>query len=356
MEETRKIIHIDMDAFYASVEQRDHPELQGLPLAVGGIGGRGVVATASYEARKYGVHSAMSMREAHRRCPILRVVLPDFQKYNQVSLQIREIFGRYTDIIEPLSLDEAYLDVTYARFEVPSATILAKRIKEDIQNELNLIASAGVSYNKFLAKIASDQDKPDGLFVITPEQGAEFMKTLPIEKFFGVGKVTAEKLKSHNIFKGADVLPYSRWELQQLFGKHGGFLYDVVRGIDNRLVQPERERKSVGVENTFSDDIIGWDRINEEFSLIFETWWTRYQKVGKKGKSLTIKVRNKDFETITRSQTEKKYVIDKQKTRKIFVQLLEKAIDFESPIRLLGVSISSLEKENNPEFCQLTLW
>lgn len=345
-----------MDAFYASVEQRDNPDLRGIPLAVGGTGGRGVVAAASYEAREFGVYSAMPARIALRKCPMLHFVRPNFEKYKAVSQEIRAIYERYTDLIEPLSLDEAYLDVTYARYEVQSATFLAQQIKNDIRNELNLIASAGVSYNKFLAKIASDQDKPDGLFVITPEEGPAFISELAIDEFYGVGKVTAEKLKAHGIFRGADLLPYSRWELQQLFGKYGGFLYDIARGIDNREVQAERARKSVGVENTFSEDIIGWDRINEEFTSIFETWWSRYLSVGKRGRSLTVKIRNNEFDTITRSHTELNYLSDKKTARKILVNLLKNAIDLEVPIRLLGVSISGFEKEEDDDYKQLTLW
>lgn len=345
-----------MDAFFASVEQRDFPELRGLPLAVGGIGGRGVVAAASYEARKYGVYSAMPSRTALRKCPMLHFVRPRFEAYREVSTQIHAIFNRYTPKIEPLSLDEAYLDVTYSKYEMQSATLIAQQIKNDIKNELNLVASAGVSYNKFLAKIASDQDKPDGLFVITPEEGADFIKELPIEDFFGVGKATAERLKSHTIFKGADLLPYAEWELHQLFGKYGLFLYQIARGIDHREVKAKRPRKSVGVENTFSEDIIGADRINEEFSLIFESWWNRYQNCGKKGRSVTVKIRDKNFKTITRSHTESLFIVDKSAIRKQLMQLLEKALTSAIPLRLLGISISGFEKEEEDTFKQLTIW
>ncbi|RYM32877.1 DNA polymerase IV [Brumimicrobium glaciale] len=356
-EETRKIIHIDMDAFYASVEQRDNPELRGKPLAVGGSDGRGVIAAASYEARKFGVRSAMPSRVALRKCPTLLFVKPTFEKYQAVSKEINAIFSRYTPIIEPLSLDEAFLDVTYSKYEMRSATLIAQQIKNDIRNELDLIASAGVSYNKFLAKIASDQDKPDGLFVITPDQGAAFMEELPIEDFFGVGKVTAEKMKANDIFKGVDLLPYSKWELQQLFGKTGGFLYDIARGVDHREVQSERVRKSVGAEMTFSKDVIGEIDINEKFSQVFDKWWTRYESHGRKGRSVTLKIRNYEFETITRSITEPNYVSDKVEIREKLDQILHESIVEGVPLRLIGVSISGFEAEDSEIASQqLTIW
>lgn len=356
-EETRKIIHIDMDAFYASVEQRDNPELRGHPLAVGGTGGRGVIAAASYEARKFGVRSAMPSRVALRKCPKLLFVKPDLHKYQAVSKEINAIYERYTPIIEPLSLDEAFLDVTYSKYEMQSATLIAQQIKNDIRNELDLIASAGVSYNKFLAKIASDQDKPDGLFVITPDEGPAFMEELPIEEFFGVGKVTAEKMKANNIFKGSDLLPYSKWELQQLFGKTGGFLYGIARGIDDREVQSERVIKSVGAEMTFSEDVNDEISINEKFSQVFDKWWERYERHGIKGRSVTLKIRNYEFETITRSVTEPEYVLDRVEIRQKLDQLMKEAIVPGVPLRLIGVSISGFEmNESEKEVQQLTIW
>lgn len=346
-----------MDAFYASVEQRDNPALRGLPIAVGGTGGRGVIATASYEARKFGIHSAMPSRAALRKCPMLLFVRPDFDKYKRISQEINAIFERYTPLVEPLSLDEAFLDVTYSDYAVPSATYIAQQIKNDIKNELDLVASAGVSYNKFLAKVASDQDKPDGLYIITPEDGPDFMKELAIEEFFGVGKVTAEKMKELDIHKGADLLTYSKWELQRLFGKLGGSLYSIVRGIDHREVQPSRVRKSVGVESTFSNDIVDETVINERFTQIFEQWWTRYTKHGKKGRSVTLKVRNNDFETITRSFTEPNYVMDKDEVRQKLVELLMQNVSSGVPLRLLGVSISGFESEDTENGAkQLTIW
>lgn len=356
-EQIRKIIHIDMDAFFASVEQRDNPELRGLPIAVGGTGGRGVIAAASYEARKFGIHSAMPSRAAVRKCPMLLFVRPNFDKYKKVSQEINEIFERYTPLVEPLSLDEAFLDVTYSDYAVPSATYIAQQIKNDIKNELDLVASAGVSYNKFLAKIASDQDKPDGLFVITPADGPDFMEELEIGKFFGVGKVTAEKMKELDIHKGADLLPYSKWELQRLFGKLGGSLYSIVRGIDDREVQPSRARKSVGVESTFSNDIVDETIINERFTQIFEQWWSRYTNHGKKGRSVTLKVRDNDFETITRSFTESNYVVDKAEVRQKLNKLLMETVESGVPLRLLGVSISGFESEDSEgKTRQLTIW
>ena len=353
----RKIIHVDMDAFYASVEQRDKPELRGKPLAVGGSDGRGVIAAASYEARKFGVRSAMPAKTALRKCPMLLFVRPDFEKYKQVSIEIRKIFERYTSIIEPLSLDEAFLDVTYTDFEVPSATLIAQQIKNDIQNELNLVASAGVSYNKFLAKIASDQDKPNGLFVISPEEGPHFIQELPIESFFGVGKVTAEKMKKHGINFGEDLLNYDKSELQQMFGKSGGFLYHISRGIDNREVKSKRTRKSVGAESTFSNNIHGEIAVNEKFSSIFDKWWGRYTHHGKWGRTITVKVRNADFETITRSFTSEHWLKDKDEIRKIAFELLDEAEAQDQQLRLMGISASGLmNDEGNEEVSQLTLW
>jgi DNA polymerase-4 len=354
--EERKIIHVDMDAFYASVEQRDRPELRGKPVAVGGAGGRGVIAAASYEARKFGVRSAMPAQVALRKCPMLLFVKPNFEKYKQVSGQIRAIFERYTSIIEPLSLDEAFLDVTYTNFPLPSATLVAQQIKNDIKNELNLVASAGVSYNKFLAKIASDQDKPNGLFVILPEEGQSFMNDLPIELFFGVGKVTAEKMKRNDINSGRDLLKYTKSELQQLFGKSGAFLFDIARGIDERKVTTERRRKSVGAENTFSENVHGEIAINEKFSAIFETWWDRYTRHGEWGRTITIKVRNSDFETITRSFTADSFLEDKIEIRKIAFDLLEDAEAAQKYIRLLGISASGFDDHVKEIGNQLSLW
>jgi len=338
-----------MDAFYASVEQRDNHELRGKPLAVGGSGGRGVIAAASYEARKFGVKSAMPAQVALRKCPKLLFVRPNFDKYKAVSTEIREIFERYTSVIEPLSLDEAFLDVTYSNFEVPSATFIAQQIKNDIKNELNLVASAGVSYNKFLAKMASDQDKPNGLYVITPEESQDFIKTLPIERFFGVGKVTAEKMHSYGIFKGGDLLPYSKAELQMMFGKSGAFLFNIARGIDEREVKSDRIRKSVGAELTFKDDISSEIEVNEKLTAIFEKWWSRYKGHGIPGKTISIKIKDAQFQTISRSFTADSYFENKEDARTIIFKLLEESEILGTPIRLLGVSISGLKTDVNEE-------
>ena len=345
-----------MDAFYASVEQRDNHELRGKPLAVGGSGGRGVIAAASYEARKFGVKSAMPAQVALRKCPKLLFVRSNFDKYKAVSKEIRAIFERYTSIIEPLSLDEAFLDVTYSNFEVPSATFIAQQIKNDIKNELNLVASAGVSYNKFLAKMASDEDKPNGLFVITPKEGPEFIKELPIERFFGVGKVTAEKMHTNGVFKGEDLLTYSKAELQMLFGKSGAFLYNIARGIDEREVKSDRIRKSIGAEMTFKDDISSEIEINEKLTGIFEKWWSRYLSHGTPGKTISIKIKNAEFQTITRSFTDGKYIENKGEARIIIFRLLDESKIVGKPIRLLGVSISGLKTDVfNEEGSQLSI-
>lgn len=338
-----------MDAFYASVEQRDNHELRGKPVAVGGSGGRGVIAAASYEARKFGVKSAMPAQVALRKCPKLLFVRPNFDKYKAVSTEIREIFERYTSVIEPLSLDEAFLDVTYSNFEVPSATFIAQQIKNDIRNELNLVASAGVSYNKFLAKMASDQDKPNGLYVITPEESQDFINTLPIERFFGVGKVTAEKMHTYGIFKGGDLLAYSKAELQMMFGKSGSFLHDIARGIDEREVKSDRIRKSVGAELTFKDDISSEIEINEKLTAIFEKWWNRYQSHGISGKTISIKIKDAQFQTISRSFTGDSYFENKEEARSIIFRLLEESEIVGTPIRLLGVSISGLKTDTIKE-------
>ena len=269
---SRKIIHIDMDAFYASVEQRDFPEYVGKPIVVGGKpeGRGGVVATASYEARKFGIRSAMPSKKALQLCPHVIFVYPRFAAYKEASKKIREIFERYTDLIEPLSLDEAFLDVTENKKGITSAIEIAKQIKLAIKEEVNLTASAGVSSSKFVAKIASDMNKPDGLTFIAPEKIEEFMEKLPVEKFFGVGKVTADKMKGMGIHKGSDLKKMTEEELVHSFGKPGRFYYKIVRGIDNRAVQPHRETKSMGAEDTFAEDLTTLEAMNEELDKIAE--------------------------------------------------------------------------------------
>ena len=333
-----------MDAFYASVEQRDNPEIQGKPVAVGGGGERGVVAAASYEARKFGVRSAMNGKRAKELCPELIFVRPRFDEYKKVSNQIRAVFQQYTDIIEPLSLDEAYLDITENKMRMNSATFLAQSIKTDIFNATNLRASAGVSYNKFLAKLASDEDKPNGLFVITPEEGKAYVEQLPIHKFHGVGKATAERMKEIGIFKGKDLLAFSEEELTKYFGKSGRFFFKIARGIDNREVRSEHERKSVGVENTFreniSDDLLLW----EEAKRLLKTLWTRQEKADKKGRTLSLKIRFADFQTLSRSKTVDSEIESEKDLMEIAVELYNEMLPLENPVRLIGYSLSSFDK------------
>src|SRR5712691_11893329 len=287
----RRIIHIDMDAFYASVEQRDDQALRGVPLAVGGAGARGVVAAASYEARKFGVHSAMSSVTARRRCPELVFVPPRFDVYRVVSQQIRAIFGRYTLLIEPLSLDEAYLDVTAPLVERGSATAIAEEIGAAIRRETGLTASAGVSYNKFLAKLASDHRKPDGLFVITPRMGAEFVESLPVGKFHGIGPATTARMNGHGIHTGADLREQSLDFLQRHFGKAGTFYYWISRGVDERPVRADRVRKSVGAENTFNTDLFTLGEARDALQPIIEKVWHHCEATGTWGRTVTLKVK-----------------------------------------------------------------
>ena len=338
----RKIIHIDMDAFYASVEQRDFPQYRGIPIAVGGSPeGRGVVTTASYEARKYGVRSAMPSIEARRLCKHLTFVSPRFDVYKEVSQQIREIFKRYTDVIEPLSLDEAFLDVTTDKKNMGYAMDIAQTIRKDIWQELHLTASAGVSINKFLAKIASDMNKPDGLTFIGPSKVGKFMEDLPIDKFFGVGKVTAKKMHSIGIFKGKDLKRYSLEDLITRFGKSGKFFYDIVRGIDERPVRPDRVHKSIGIEDTFSEDIGDAERIKEELFVICKKMEKRLAIHQQKGRTVTLKIKYADFRTITRSLTQDYYIHDFQRIYDTLLVLLEKLGELEQPVRLLGVTVSN---------------
>ena len=302
-ERQRKIIHIDMDAFFASVEQRDNPELRGKPVAVGGSRERGVVAAASYEARKFGVRSAMPSVTAKRRCPELIFVTPRFDVYKAVSLQIREIFAEYTPIIEPLSLDEAYLDVTENLKGIASATEIAEDIRAKIRQETNLTASAGVSYNKFLAKLASDQNKPDGLFVITPKMGAAFVEKLPVEKFHGVGPATTAKMNRLGIATGLDLRVQTLPFLQQHFGKSGPYYYWIARGVDERPVRADRVRKSIGAENTFASDLHTFEPMRDALEPIIAKVWRHCQATGIRGRTVTLKVKFADFQQITRSKS-----------------------------------------------------
>lgn len=348
----RKIIHIDMDAFYASVEQRDFPEYRGKPIIVGGSpeGRGGVVATASYEARKFGIRSAMPSKTAQRLCPDAIFVYPRFDAYKTVSAKIREIFHRYTDIVEPLSLDEAYLDVTKDKQGIGSAMDIARLIKQAIREELQLTASAGVSINKFVAKIASDMDKPDGLTFIGPSKIEEFMEKLAVEKFYGVGKVTAAKMKSMGLHTGADLKKLSEAEMTVHFGKPGKFYYQVVRGIDNREVQPDRETKSVSVEDTYQEDLTIQEAILPELEILSEKLATRLQNFGLKGRTITVKFKFNDFTIMTRSHSLTGLVNDKLEIFNVVKLILDKAPVEEKRVRLLGVGVSNFElpqKENH---------
>ncbi len=343
----RKIIHIDMDAFYASVDQRDFPELRGKPLAVGGSpDGRGVVATASYEARKYGVKSAMSSRNALQLCPDLIFTYPRFEVYKEVSNHIRSIFRRYTDLIEPLSLDEAYLDVTDDKLGIGSAIEIAKEIKQAIQDELNLTASAGVSVNKFVAKIASDINKPNGLTFIGPSKIVSFLEQLPIHKFFGVGKVTAKKMNQMGIFTGKDLKRFSELEMVQHFGKSGRVFYRIVRGEDDRPVKPNRISKSIGVEDTFESDLHEYEDMVFEIKRIAEKLYKRLDKAEKFGKTVTVKIKFADFTQITRSKTTVFSLDSQALIESHALGLLDKVDMQDQRVRLLGVTISNFHDQD----------
>jgi DNA polymerase-4 len=349
----RKIIHIDMDAFYASIEQRDHPALRGKPVAVGGSKERGVVAAASYEARRFGVKSAMPSKMAYVCCPDLIFVQPRFAVYKEVSRQIRAVFHEFTDMVEPLSLDEAYLDVTQNKIGLPSATLIARSIKEKIKARTQLTASAGVSYNKFLAKTASDMDKPDGLYVITPDQGLAFVETLPIEKFYGIGKKTTEKMHRMGIFQGKDLRAYDEATLRHLFGKVGHYYSQICLGIDEREVKPNRKRKSLGNERTFDEDIFGADNQMERLMQIARQLHEDLQKTSVQARTLTLKLRYGDFHTITRSKTLFNQFFDEPLIRQVARELYSQVPEDERGIRLLGLSVSNFMEYR--EGIQLTL-
>ena len=338
----RKIIHIDMDSFFASVEQRDFPEYRGKPLAVGHRGPRSVVAAASYEARKYGVHSAMPMAVALRKCPKLIVTPHRFEVYKKVSAGIRDIFYEYTDLVEPLSLDEAYLDVTHPKKGPPSATLIAMEIKKEIRERENLVASAGVSFNKFLAKIASDLDKPDGFYLIKPEEAEQFLEELEIKQFFGVGEKTAQKMHKLNIFNGRDLKALPRDQLVSNFGKVGNYFYEVVRGIDNRPVVSYRESKSIGAERTYDTDLYEMDQVEARLSEVMNIMWDRCEAKKKEGKTLTLKLRFSDFTTITRSKTQQ-HPFNYQELKTAIMELLPVTRIREEGVRLLGVTMSNFK-------------
>jgi DNA polymerase-4 len=352
---SRKIIHIDMDAFYASVEQRDNPELRGKPVAVGSSQQRGVVAAASYEARKFGVHSAMPSVTAKRKSPELIFVKPRFDAYKAVSLQIREIFAEYTPIIEPLSLDEAYLDVTENLKGIIWATHVAEEIRARIRAETGLTASAGVSYNKFLAKLASDHRKPDGLFVIPPAMGPEFVETLPVRKFHGVGPATAEKMKRLRIETGLDLRAQTLAFLQQHFGKASAYYYWAARGIDERPVRADRIRKSIGAENTFPTDLFTYEAARDALREIVDKVWGYCEGSGLRGRTVTLKVKFANFRQITRGRTGQTQIKTRGELEELGDALLEPLFPVARGIRLLGVSLSSIGPEEADRERQVSL-
>jgi DNA polymerase IV len=335
----RKIIHIDMDAFYASVEQRDNPDLRGKPVAVGGSKERGVVAAASYEARKFGVRSAMPSVTAKRQCPELIFVKPRFEVYKEISRHIRTIFAEHTEIIEPLSLDEAYLDVTENIQGIPIATEIATMIRAKILSETGLTASAGISYNKFLAKLASDHRKPNGQFVITPNMGPGFVQDLPVGKFHGIGPATSAKMNGLGIFTGLDMRNQTLEFMTANFGKAGTYYYWISRGIDERPVRANRIRKSVGAENTFSQDLADYEALAAELQPLIEKVWRHCETTGARGRTATLKVKFSDFELVTRSRSVA--VIDSADDLSgLALELLKLLMPPKKAIRLIGISVS----------------
>lgn len=343
----RKIIHIDMDAFFASVEQRDHPELRGKPVAVGGSAARGVVAAASYEARVFGVKSAMASVTAKRLCPDLIFVKHRFDVYREVSQQIRAIFKTHSDMVEPLSLDEAYIDVTPEnggdKMGIGNATKIAEMIRAEIKAQTNLTASAGVSYNKFIAKIASDQNKPDGICVIKPHQGPDFVAQLPVRRFHGVGPKTGEKMARLNIHSGADLRAQSEEFLRANFGKFAGYLYRASRGIDHREVKAHRIRKSVGGERTYGSDLVSEAELYEALEKIIDIVWERIENNEARGRTVTLKAKYADFRQITRSRSLDRYVEDKAEFGALGRDLLAGILPVENGVRLLGLTLAALE-------------
>ena len=342
-ETPRRIVHVDLDAFYASVEQRDFPDkYAGKPIAVGGDPPRGVVQTASYEARPYGVHSAQPAVEAGRKCPDLIFVSPRMEVYQEESKVIREILHRYTGLVEPLSLDEAYLDVTEPKQGPPSGTLIARQIREAIYEETGLTASAGVGPSKFVAKVASDQDKPDGLTVVEPEEQLDFIAELPIGDFHGIGPVTEEKMQEMGIQVGADLQEVSEKMLRRRFGKRGGYFKRLATGEDDRPVQPNRERKSVGAEQTFSEDISGPEEMLSRLEPITQRVSDRLESTGREGRTVTLKLKSHDHEVSTRQTTLRRAVRSEKALMRLAGRLLRRPHPPEEPVRLLGISVSSL--------------
>ena len=343
----RKIVHIDMDAFYASVEQRDDPSLMGKPVAVGGSAERGVVAAASYEARAFGVRSAMPSMQAARLCPELIFVRPRFDAYRAVSRQIRAIFHDYTPHVEPLALDEAYLDVTEDLRGIGSGTRIAELIRARIKAETGLTASAGVSYNKFLAKLASDQNKPDGLCVIRPGEGAQFVAGLPVRRFHGIGPRGAEKMAKLGIATGADLRERDITFLRTHFGSQADYLYRAARGIDLRRVDANRPRKSVGGERTFERDLSSGPVLREALDNIIEIVWERIVKAEAQGRTVTLKLRSADFATLTRARSLPTFVADRAEFTRLGHALLDELLPLPQPVRLMGITLSALDGEKD---------
>ena len=341
----RKIIHVDMDAFFASVEQRDNPELRGKPVAVGGSSGRGVVAAASYEARRFGVRSAMPSVTAKRLCPDLIFCKSRFDVYREVSQQIRAIFRHHTDLVEPLSLDEAYLDVTEDKLGIGSATRIAELIRQEIRAKTRLTASAGVSYNKFLAKIASDQNKPDGLCVIRPGEGARFVAELPIRRFHGVGPKGAEKMARLGIETGGDLAARDIAWLRAHFGSFAEYLFRAARGIDLRPVRSSRIRKSVGGERTFSRDLSSGGELRETLEDIIDIVWTSIERADARGRTVTLKLKYTDFQIFSRAKTVDVAIAEKAQFAALARALLEEVLPLPMPIRLMGLTLSKLEQQ-----------
>jgi DNA polymerase IV len=350
----RRIIHIDMDAFYASVEQRDNPALRGVPVAVGGAGARGVVAAASYEARKFGVHSAMSSVTARRRCPELVFVSPRFDVYRAVSQQIRAIFARYTPLIQPVSLDEAYLDVTEPLIDRGSATAIAEEIRATIRLETGLSASAGVSYNKFLAKLASDYRKPDGLFVITQQMGPAFVEALPVGKFHGVGTVTAAKMNKLGIHTGLDLKRQTLEFLTARFGKAGAHFHRLARAEDDRPVEADGLRKSLGAETTFERDLIAWEDVAPALEPVFTKLWTAYKRHSLTARTVTVKIKYANFRQITRSRSCTEAISSRASIEQLCLDLLQPLFPPPRGVRLLGVTLSNFDATAVTESRQAT--
>ncbi len=341
---TRKIIHIDMDAFYASVEQMDNPDLRGKPIAVGGSEVRGVVSAASYEARKFGVRSAISGIQAKRLCPELIFVRPRFERYKEISKKIRKIFHEYTDLVEPLSLDEAYLDVTQNKKGNPSASLIAAEIRKRILDEVGLTASAGISINKFVAKVASDYNKPNGQKTVNPDEVIEFLENLDVKKFYGIGKVTTERMYQLGIFTGKDLKSKSLEFLTDHFGKSGGFYYTIVRGIHRSEVKPNRVAKSVAAEHTFNENLTSEIFMEQKLERIAQELEKRLKRYAISGKTVTLKIKYSDFTTQTRSKTLPYFISDKGLLLETAKELLYQERLKES-VRLLGISLNNLNTE-----------